>query len=66
MLIGAETHVVSFCLKAIKRQGDPVLNWRHQLPHTVLVVGILSGPAWGAEGAIQAGDEAATGSCWRE
>lgn len=56
-------HVIALCLKDVKEQGDAVLCGGHQLPDTVLVWGVLPGPAWAGDGAIQLGDEASTCSC---
>lgn len=57
------TYVVSFGLEHVKHQSDAVLGGRHQLPHAVLVGGVLFGPAGGGDGAIQLGDEPTAGSC---
>jgi len=58
------TYIVPFGLKHIEYKSDAILNGCHQLPHTVLVGWVFFGPPGGGEGAIQFGDEPATGSCW--
>lgn len=55
-------HVIALSLKDVKKQGDSVLCGCHQLPDTVLIGGVLPGPAWTGDGAVQLGDETSTGS----
>lgn len=55
-------HIIALCLEEVKLQGDAVLGGGHQLPDAVLVGGVLLGPAWAGDGAIELGEESATGS----
>lgn len=59
------SHIVALSLEDVKEQSDAVLSGGHQLPDAVLVWGVLSGPSWTGDGAVQFGDEASTGG-WTE
>lgn len=59
------TYVIALGLKEVELQGDAVLGGGHQLPDAVFVGGVLLGPARAGDGAIELGEESATGS-WRE
>lgn len=58
-------HIVALSLEDIKQQSDAILSGGNQLPNTVLIWGVLSGPPGTGDRAVQLGDEASTGS-WTE
>lgn len=51
-------HIIALGLEDVKKQCDPVLRGRHQLPDAVLVWRVLARPAGTRDGAVQLGDEA--------
>ena len=56
--------MVAFGLECIEDERDAVLGRGHQLPHTVLVGRVLSGPPGSAQGTVQLCDEPTAGRCW--
>lgn len=62
----AGTYIIAFQLKGFKLQGDAVLRGSHHLPDTILVCGVLLRPPGAGDGAVQLGEESATGHCTEE
>lgn len=58
-------HIIALSLEDIKEQSDAILRGGHQLPDTVLIWGVLSGPPGTGDRTVQLGNEASAGG-WTE